>query len=117
MTNYTNLSEKELLILLKMDDSFAYSELYDRQITPLLYHGYRISKDTGEVVESVSFALSALWHERLKFQQELDLYTQLKTLVNRNFIHVLMRSDKREELMASLEKHIQENRLKTSESL
>lgn len=117
MTNYTNLSEKELLILLKTNDSCAYGELYERQITPLLYHAYRISKDTDEVVESVSFALTALWHERIKFQEELDLYTQLKILVNRNFIHVLMRGDRREELMASLEKHIQEHRLKTPESL
>lgn len=76
MTDYTNLSDLELLILLKEGNELAFSGLYNRYKQALYFHANRSLRDHDEARDMVQEIFTAIWTKRetLVIPKSVDAY-------------------------------------------
>lgn len=76
MTDYTKLSDLEVLALLKGGSQSAFSELYSRYKQALYFHANRSLRDHDEARDMVQEVFAALWTKRetLVVHEAVDAY-------------------------------------------
>lgn len=79
----SNLTDNELLILLKEGDKPAYTEIYNRYKTLLQSHGYKKLGDPEEVKDILQELFASLWTKR----EEIPATTNLS-----GYLYVAMRN-------------------------
>lgn len=89
MKSYTNFSDPELIILLKHDDQYAYTEIFERYKEVLLRHAYRILTDKDEVNDVVQDIFLTLWQKRASIEFKVSLFSYLNTSVRNRIFDLL----------------------------
>jgi RNA polymerase sigma-70 factor (ECF subfamily) len=89
MKSYTNFSDPELIILLKHDDQYAYTEIFERYKEVLLRHAYRILTDKDEVNDVVQDIFLTLWQKRASIEFKVSLFSYLNTSVRNRIFDIL----------------------------
>jgi len=76
MIDYKQLSDLELLILVKEDDKSAFGELYLRYKEPLFFHASRMLEDSESARDIVQDIFAAIWSKReiLVVPEAVDAY-------------------------------------------
>ncbi len=64
MTDYSNFSDLELLVLLKRGNEPAFSELYNRYKAALYFHANRSLRDHDEARDMVQEVFATIWTKR-----------------------------------------------------
>ncbi len=72
--NYENLSDKELIVLLKMKNESAYTEVYVRHWHSLYLHAYKVLESEEEAKDVIQELFIALWDK----SEQLEIKTNLK---------------------------------------
>lgn len=95
MIIYNSLSDPELVILLKSDDSRAFAELYDRYFGLLYIHAFNRLRNKEEAKDIVQELFAFLWenHNTIEFKTNISnyLYTatrnRILNLISRKQVH------------------------------
>jgi RNA polymerase sigma-70 factor (family 1) len=91
MSVYSNLSDQELIILLKEGDQLAFTEVYDRYKGPLYIHAFNLLRDREEAKDILQQIFAALWTGRkdfvLKSQLSGYLYTAVRNQIFKLIAH------------------------------
>ncbi|GGI24891.1 RNA polymerase sigma factor [Pedobacter mendelii] len=64
MVSFSNLSDDELLFLLKKEDKFAFSEIYNRYWEKMASYSIRLTKSEEESADIVQEIFISLWNRR-----------------------------------------------------
>lgn len=64
MVQLTHLSDDELLLLLKKEDSFAFSEIYNRYWEKMVSYAVRLTKSEDESADIVQEIFVSLWNRK-----------------------------------------------------
>ncbi|OKS88776.1 RNA polymerase sigma factor [Mucilaginibacter polytrichastri] len=85
MLFYTDLSDFELIALIKKDDSNAYKEIYYRYTGILYTHAYSKLQDREEAKDVVQDVFSYLWSRRATIEFQINvsgyLYQSLRNKI------------------------------------
>lgn len=100
--NYNDLSDFDLISLIKTDDHVAYRELFFRYTGVLYTHAYLKLQDREEARDAVQEVFSTLWSKRssLDFQSNVSGY--LYSSVRNRVLNILSRNKTKSNYIASL---------------
>lgn len=89
MKSYSNFSDADLIILLKHDDEYAYTEIFERYNEILLRHAYRILTDKDEINDVVQDVFLTLWQKRSTIEFKISLLSYLSVSVRNRIFDLL----------------------------
>ncbi|MGN8059853.1 RNA polymerase sigma factor [Pedobacter sp. 22163] len=89
MKSYSNFSDVDLIILLKHDDGYAYTEIFERYNEILLRHAYRILTDKDEINDVVQDVFLTLWQKRSTIEFKVSLLSYLSISVRNRIFDLL----------------------------
>ncbi len=93
MTNYSEFTETELILLLKERDRLAFTEIYQRHWHMLYLHSYKVLGNEDEAKDLVQDTFFAFWERSAILEIKTNLKGYLYTSV-RNRIFSLIRKRK-----------------------
>jgi RNA polymerase sigma-70 factor (ECF subfamily) len=86
MKAYDSLSDEELIELIKQNDNFAYTHLFERYAELLLRHAYRLLTNQTEAHDIIQDVFLSIWQKRDTIQITVSVSSYLYTSVrNRIF--------------------------------
>jgi len=84
--NYSKLGDDDLIVLLKEDNSYAYTEIFERYNTLLIRHAFKLLSNDEEAYDVVQDVFLTLWQKRAEVSINSSLSAYLFTAVkNRIF--------------------------------
>lgn len=87
MAAYSDLTDRELTVLLKLDDAHAFAEIFDRYQRVLYRHAYNWLQDSEAVKDAIQDLFTAVWDKRssITYQENLSgyLYAALRNRILR----------------------------------
>jgi RNA polymerase sigma-70 factor (family 1) len=113
MHPYNDLSDFELVALIKRDDHDAYREIYYRYTGILFTHAYSKLQDRDEAKDLVQDVLSNLWLKRYTVQIQTNisgyLYVSLRNMIINSIAHKKIQT----EYLDSLQEYLNKNNADT----
>jgi RNA polymerase sigma-70 factor (family 1) len=103
MTNYKQLSEEDLMDLLRQDSLGAFREIYTRNWKALYAEAYKRLKDKDQAEEIVQDLFAAFWNKRSTLQVNETLAGYLYTSVGYRVIDYYRREQIRQKHRQALE--------------
>ena len=89
--DYSKLKDEELIVLLREDNSYAYTEIFERYNSLLLRHAFRLLSKDDEAYDVVQDIFLHLWQKRneLTINSSLSayLFTAVKNRIFKLFAH------------------------------
>jgi RNA polymerase sigma-70 factor (family 1) len=110
MQNYKNLSDVELLNLLRESDHAAYTEIYNRYFYLMYTHAYKKLRDEEQAKDVIQDLFANLW-----FKREFELKTNrlggyLYTSVRNKVFDLFAREQVKEKYLDSMESYFALNK-------
>jgi len=102
----SNLTDDELIILLKEGDKPAYTEIYNRYKTLLQSHGYRKLGDPEEVKDILQELFANLWTKRSEIPATTNLSGYLYIAMRNKVFNVLSHKQIENKYVQSLQQFI-----------
>jgi len=102
----SNLTDNELITLLKEGDKPAYTEIYNRYKTLLQSHGYRKLGDPEEVKDILQELFATLWTKREEIPVTTNLSGYLYTAMRNKVFNVLSHKQIEHKYVQSLQQFI-----------
>jgi RNA polymerase sigma-70 factor (ECF subfamily) len=90
MSAYKELSDQQLVDLLRSGDKAAYTEIYERYFSILYLHAYKKLRDEEEAKDIIQELFAALWHKRFELHQTNlagYLFAAVRNRVLDNYAH------------------------------
>lgn len=102
---YNNLSEGELIILLKQDDTHALSRLYYNHVKQLQYFILKAAKSPFLVEDIVHDTFVKIWENRDNIDPNQPFKPYLYTIAKRHLINLLKRARHESSIMEEIKKY------------
>ncbi|MEC5143137.1 RNA polymerase sigma-70 factor [Chitinophaga sp. 212800010-3] len=100
MWNYSELSDAELLLLVKNGEGNAFSEVYSRHFRPLYLYAYNILNNEEECCDAIQEIFVWLWENRTNLEIA-SLKGYLMASVKYRLARIIQTSKRRAEILAS----------------
>lgn len=94
--DYSNITDSELVFLLKKKDHSAFSEIYNRYWQTLLIHAFRILHDEEDASDVLQDVFTALWGRAEQWQLETTLNAYLYASVRNRCLKCIAKGSRRE---------------------
>ncbi|WP_158795634.1 RNA polymerase sigma factor [Pedobacter sp. L105] len=109
MIIYGELSDVELISLIREDDQNAFAEIYSRYKAVLYIHAFNLLRDREESKDILQQIFAALWSNRKDFKLESQLAGYLYTAVRNTIFKVIAHKQVESKYISSLAEFIQHN--------
>jgi len=103
--DYINLSEKELLLLLKENDSKALSALYYMHVKPLKYYIIKAAKSPFLTEDIVHDTFIKIWENRSQIDANQPFKPFLYTISKRLLLNLLKRGQHEKHILTEIKKY------------
>jgi len=100
--DYKQLTDAELLDLLKSDDAAAFDQIYDRTASFLLKHTYNKLRNRGDARDLVQDIYGKLWANRATQEIDISLIGFLLTSFRKAYFNLLIHQRVKQEYLDSL---------------
>lgn len=108
MNLYKNLSDHELVKLLKLADDTAYAEIYKRYWAVLFRHARKMIRSDDEAKDLVQDLFTTLWFKAADLELSGSLSSYLYSTVRYKVFDLIDKHKVRSNYLSSLEKFVQE---------
>jgi RNA polymerase sigma-70 factor (family 1) len=108
MNSYKNLSDHELVKLLKLADDAAYAEIYKRYWAILFRHANKMIRHDDEAKDLIQDLFTTLWFKAADLDLSGPLSSYLYSTVRYKVFDLIDKHKVRSNYLSSLEKFIQE---------
>lgn len=106
MSIYSNLSDEELIPLLKKGQEHAYLEIYDRYKAPLYVHAYNKLRDREDSRDIVQELFAHLWHNRQDLQIQSNVSAYLYAIVRNKVFRFISRKGLESSYISSIHESV-----------
>lgn len=113
MKNFNDLSDHELVVLLKVGNESAYAEIYQRFSVLLYRHARRMLNDHQEAEDILQEVFLILWNKAPDLDVKSNLAGYLYNSVRNRIFNYLDHSKVKEKYMASLECFLEKGEAQT----
>ena len=110
---YHDLSDQELVFLIRRSDQLAYRELYDRYKVLLYDHAYKKLGDYDEVKDILQEVFAVIWEARAKLPDTDNMAGYLYTAVRNRIFNLLKHRQVRSAHKISLQSVVSEGQYST----
>lgn len=89
MLNYPDLSDHDLVSLMKAGDSMAYTAIYDRYKSPMYVHAYHKTGDKDEAQDVLQDVFLNLWNKKEQVAEDENLSGYLYTAIRNRILNLI----------------------------
>ncbi|WP_110831479.1 RNA polymerase sigma factor [Pedobacter nutrimenti] len=108
MMTYNQLSDNDLLLLLKQRDHQAYTEIYKRYWSVLYRYSRKILQNENESKDVIQDVFVMIWSKSDQLDIHSSLSSFLYTTVRNSILKIFTKTKVKEKYMSSLEKFMEE---------
>jgi len=105
---YNDMTDFELVSLLKEDDHAAYREIYFRYTGILFSHAFSKLQDRDEAKDVVQEVFSTLWSKRSTIQFQLNISGYLYVTLRNKILNIIAHRKVKTEYISSLQHYLNE---------
>jgi RNA polymerase sigma-70 factor (family 1) len=113
MSVYNNLSDFELVALIKSDDHNAYREIYYRYTGILFTHAYSKLQDSDEANDVVQDVLSYLWSKRSTIEFQINVSGYLYISLRNKILNIIAQKKNESKYVDSLQNYLNQDNADT----
>lgn len=106
MATYSNISDDNLILLLKESDHAAYTEIYNRYFYLLYVHAYKKLQDEGQAKDVLQDVFATLWFKRASDFQSNNLGGYLYTAVRNKIFDLFAHEQVKTKYIHSLDAYL-----------
>lgn len=103
MVSYSNLSDDQLVLLLKRGDRIAFTQIYERYKYMLYAHAFRRLRNEEESEDMIHDLFATLWKRHETFELKTHLQAYLYTAVRNRIFKLLAHKDIESEYISSFQ--------------
>lgn len=117
MKSLKSLTDEKLIVLLRDDDEYAYTEIFHRYKEILFRHAYHILENGEEAEDAVQEVFMVLWQKREAIQLHTSLSAYLYRSIRNRVFNMMSRREVALRYASSVLRFIEEARYTTDEQV